>query len=901
MSIGGPSPGDDAAFEPGAVTWRERRALFVLALVAAGLLIGRSDLLTGLPAWGAMATAAALGVGSVFLRGGWCKALLGVAVVAVSLGWFRARCDESPHGSLAVLLREEPALIRVEGVALETPVFDPPESDPLDPDAPRSASPWRFELRAEALVDGAGARTPTSGVLRVRSGFRPEAVGAGTRVVARGFARGPVSAMNPGEPDRLRLARQEGIAGSLQVPAPEFIEAAGGAPGMSGSLRGGWLVVMERMRAAALRSLAARPGETAANPEREEAVALLRAMLLGHREDDLRDLSGAFTRIGLAHVLSVSGMNLTLLAGFALYAVRLVGDRPRLEKIAVGALLAACLVVVPAEAPIVRAALMIGVFLVAEWGGRRYDRINTLAWAAVLSLLWRPMDLWSAGFQLSYVGVASLIVLAGPVRERLFGRRPERDAMGAGLRGVLLRLLEGLKTGVSVSLCTWLATAPLVLYHTGVVSVIGPLANLAVWPLVTAITGAGYALVLVGALAPGATAWVTPALHVVAEALAWLVRLLDRVLGSAVHLPLVSAAWCAAAMAAVAWWALRPRPPLPSKAERRRGALLTAGVWGAAVLWLFAEVRLRPGVGADEVEVAVLHLPGGSCAVVRSGRGAMLYDAGAPWAGAGRRLIPRALRAMGVASARTVVISHADAGRFNALPELVRPLGVREALVGEQFIRFADDRPDGPAGRLIARLHELGVRVRAVAAGEVIEVGPARAVVLAPEPGRLMRTHRDASLVLGVEMPTPRSAGAATALAAVLLGDVGRDGFEALHARSPSLPAAVLLAPRGGWAANRVDELARWASDGAATPVVIQPDAEGAPSVAGLRSVSTRAGGCIRAVVRAGGQDEGLGEGRDSVRAGNRVALTLFRTDPGQPAATTPSPPAAPAGPSPSP
>ncbi|MFM9957738.1 MAG: ComEC/Rec2 family competence protein [Phycisphaerales bacterium] len=866
----GPARDNDAANSAGGVSWRDRRAVGVLALVASGYALGAAGVLPAAPAWAALVLGLVIALAALFLRGAWCRAALAIAVVTLAFGWFRARCDESPGDALALMLGEQPALIRVEGVALSTPAFDPPEADPLDPDGSTTASPWGFELRTGALVGADGSRSSVSGVIRVRASFEPEKLRAGQRVVVRGFARGPAQSMNPGEPDRARLARQAGIAGSMQVPTPEFLEISREPPTTIERARAWWLGSAERLRAAANQSLA--PHDGSVNPRRDEGVALLRAMLLGHRDDDLRDLSGAFTRVGLAHVLSVSGMNLTLLAAFALYAVRLLGDRPRFEKLAVGALLAIYLVVVPPEAPIVRAALMIGVFLIAEWGGRRYDRLNTLAWAAVVSLLWRPMDLWSAGFQLSYVGVASLIVLAAPVRARLFGAHPEDDALGGGLRGVLLRLLEALKTAFAVTLCTWLATSPLVLYHTGVVSLIGPVANLVVWPLVTIITGAGYALVLVGTILPSAASWATPALHGVAELLAWLVRALDAVPGATATLPLVSVWWGIAATGVSAWWALRARPALPTIAQRRRGWMLTAGAAGVVLLWLGAEVRLRPGVGRDEVEVAVLHLPGGSCTAMISGREAVLYDAGSSLAGAGRRLIPRALREIGVASVRTVIISHADAARFNALPDLVRPLGVREVLVGEQFLRFAADRPapDGAAANLIRALEELGVAVRGVAEGESLALGGATLRVLAPAPGAKMRTHRDASLVVEVESP-----GGAEPRAAVLLGDVGREGFESLHGRLPSLPSQVLIAPRVGWAANRVDELALWAAGPSTKPVVIQPDSDRVEPAGGVRVLNTRETGCIRVLLR----------------GGSPPAVTLFRRPQSAPsAAPSPSP-----------
>ena len=112
-----------------------------------------------------------------------------------------------------------------------------------------------------------------------------------------------------------------------------------------------------------------------------EASALLEALLLGERSGAFDEVQATFTRLGLAHVLAISGMHLVVVAAGCVWLVRLTGDRGGLESLAAALVVCIYLVLVPARAPIVRAGLGVLVFLVADAAGRRYDRITLLGFA----------------------------------------------------------------------------------------------------------------------------------------------------------------------------------------------------------------------------------------------------------------------------------------------------------------------------------------------------------------------------------------------------------------------------------------------------------------------------------------------------------------------------------------
>jgi len=61
--------------------------------------------------------------------------------------------------------------------------------------------------------------------------------------------------------------------------------------------------------------------------------ALLSAMLLGERDRALDEVNAAFTRLGLLHLIAISGFNLAVMAGVVMVLLRLTGDRGWIEPV----------------------------------------------------------------------------------------------------------------------------------------------------------------------------------------------------------------------------------------------------------------------------------------------------------------------------------------------------------------------------------------------------------------------------------------------------------------------------------------------------------------------------------------------------------------------------------------
>lgn len=778
-----------------------RRSLWAFAMVAAGFAAARAT--PGVPAAAWFSAACAVLIAAVLGRGWRARVALAMATAMAGGGWFAMRIHEAPRDHLSALVvgvrRDGRVLAVLEGTVAEPPTVRAGAG-------PGTLAEFSAGAREPSVaivldVDGvaeAGGLRPASGRVRVwvEAARAPEGVRAGARIqVAGEFS--PVGApLNPGSPDRRMLAAQEpggGIAGDLAVPGPALVRPLPRAPGVGAWLRSARATVLGSLRSGAREAL------DAAVPDGAEGDAgpLLRALLLGEYEPAGQDLTDAFTRQGLVHLLAISGFHLVIVAGAVGFLVRLTGERGGLEAATVAGLVGLYMLIVPAEAPVLRAGLMVLTLLAAEAAGRRYDRLTVLGWVCTGLILWRPMDLWSLGFQLSAGIVAVLLWLGRTWHARLWGV-PLRGTVDPYRRVPLVRWLRWawgmVKGAVSASILCWAVAAPLIAHHTGIVSPVAMVTGVVLVPVVTLMLVAGYAALVLGAVVPAAAPWVGEVLAWLAGGLGAAVRALDHWEATSVALPAISGAWAAAATAAVLY-------------AVRRGRRDDRIVWvmGAALAaWLAAEVLVRPGVswrGAARIDT--LAVGDGACHVVRCGRGldgegALLWDCGSLKPGLGVRELPRAVRALGVWRIRTAVVTHANYDHFSALPDMVRPLGIRRVLVTPAMVGEADANPAGGAAALLRELRARGVEVRAVSEGERLEIGGASVEFLWPpapgSPGAPARlAANDTSLVARITAETragPRSI--------LLTGDIGRAALAVLLARETELAAAVVEAPHHG-------------------------------------------------------------------------------------------------------
>lgn len=248
-------------------------------------------------------------------------------------------------------------------------------------------------------------------------------------------------------------------------------------------------------------------GDVSRAPGSGPAAAPLRARLSAHIHDQVEGSAGgiaaalvtgdrgaiseadeeAMRRSGLAHLLSISGLHVTAVVGFAmLLTMRLLALNRRLAlagyvlplAAAAGALAGGGYTLLAgAEVPTLRSFIAALLVLVAFLMGREALTLRLVAAGALIVLIWRPESLAGPSFQLSFAAVTAIIALHESRAMQAFLARREEPwpvRLGRGIAGLLI-------TGLIVEV----ALAPIALFHFHKAGLYGALANVIAIPLTT--------------------------------------------------------------------------------------------------------------------------------------------------------------------------------------------------------------------------------------------------------------------------------------------------------------------------------------------------------------------------------------------------------------------------------
>ncbi len=318
----------------------------------------------------------------------------------------------------------------------------------------------------------------------------------------------------------------------------------------------------------------------------EDAGGYAAAMLLGERS--LLDVQErrAFSRLGAAHLLAVSGFHVGVLAWVLeklLRGLRL-GRVPRFAVTCV--FLAGYCLLTGGSSSVLRAALLYGLYSLGRLCQRRGDGATSLSAAAFLILLLRPAQLTAAGFQLTFGAVAGIQWFGPPLR---------------GLCRVKGRFSRSLWESLCTTLAAQLGTLLPVMAWFQQVPLLGLFANVLLLPWATVMIY-GSLLTLVLAAIPGVSAVVSGATAGVIRAMVATVEALSKLPGVYLwtHQPNVLTY---AGMALLAW-ALGQRSWLQAKARRSLGALGAVCMAASLITLPFAGTQwLQLSVGNADAAV----------------------------------------------------------------------------------------------------------------------------------------------------------------------------------------------------------------------------------------------------------------------------------------------------------
>lgn len=515
-------------------------------------------------------------------------------------------------------------------------------------------------------------------------------------------------------------------------------------------------------------------------PERESPyIGVLVALVIGDQHGIDGKLWDRFSRTGITHLLSVSGLHVTMMATvFGLLCGGLWRRFPRLLRhvpvqpvqLLAGwsaALLYTLLAgfAVPAQ----RTVYMLTVAVLAALSGRRVAARHTLALALLLVLLLDPWAVLAAGFWLSFAAVAALLYASQGIET-------------AAEIPLYARLWQAVQAWGRSQWAATLASLPILLLVFQQFSLVSPLANAIAIPVVS-VPVTGLAL-LAGlfALLPGLESVVGLLLQVAHGIFALLMALI---------LPLAD--W-------PVWTA--PAPPLAIALLAALGVLILllppglAGRHAGFILLLPALFWPRPRPPEGEFRLDVLDVGQGLAAVVRTRNHTLLYDTGPLYSAesdAGQRILVPWLRHQGIDRIDTLVLSHADSDHSGGLRSLLAAVPVGRVLTSMQQW----PQVDHAASRPVPEPCHAGQAWQVDGVSFTMRYPPARAY-------REGRKDNHLSCVLHVALMPSRSNPAMTGSwqGLLLTGDIEAEDEAALAAEAiapaAALRADVLLVPHHG-------------------------------------------------------------------------------------------------------
>ena len=455
-----------------------------------------------------------------------------------------------------------------------------------------------------------------------------------------------------------------------------------------------------------------------------QPLALLRGLLIGERDEISKEILAAFQRTGLVHILAVSGSNVGFIALIIVITFSLLRVPRRWHPFFLLSGIGFYMLLTGAQPPVVRASIMAAVIIIGNSFERDVDIYNSLGVAALIILLWQPLQLLQLGFQLTFIAVLGIAYLYQPIA--LLFRRLIK------FRWQPVRWTLSL---LAVSFAAQFATLPFSLHAFGRLPVTAIFGNLIVIPIsfiIVATTAAAcvfsfleFALQAFGSVAD----WFSNFMIVFTR---WLSQIPFAYMDGVYVSPWLLLFYVMAIATMVEW-----RSPLA-----RRWLLMS----GLIVLNIF--VWQGASAAGPKLRVTFFDIGQGDAALLEFPAGRMLIDAGPLQENydAGDRVLVPFLRSHGIRELEAVVISHPHADHLGGLPTLLREIKIKKVFIcGVEINSFLEQRCEKLAD-------SLRVPILPLRAGERLpDFAPAQVQVLHPQRDESgFENLNDASVVIKV-------------------------------------------------------------------------------------------------------------------------------------------------------
>ncbi|MBN1314150.1 MAG: ComEC/Rec2 family competence protein [Anaerolineales bacterium] len=505
-------------------------------------------------------------------------------------------------------------------------------------------------------------------------------------------------------------------------------------------------------------------------------ASLLSGILLGNDQKISDSLLEKFNDTGATHVIAISGSNISLFIALLLTGLGRIVPR-RTAGLLTLITITAYTILVGADPPVVRAAIMGGLLTVGRLFGRQPFGPTSLMTAAMVMTVANPLLIQDAGFQLSFVATFGLMLCPEPFQDdRKEGRKKHLDKPGR-------RIARLLGDYVLLTLAAQLATLPLIAYHFGRIPSISMLTNLLILCVQPLLMASGGIALLAGLvwLPPGQmAAWICyPFLWWTIRSVEWTYKLAGGAVESEITIGTMLMMY--ACLLGIVWLLHHHKKLEPLYRSISSRALVYASLISAAVC-LTVGIGFMSSRPDGRLHVIFWDVGSGEAILIETPTGRRILVDSGPDSSVILDLLGRRMK-LWDRNLELVIVTHDDYEHIGGMPAVLQTYQIgallTNGLSGESDI-WAD---------LARQIEEYSILQTAVYRGQTIQMGDGVTLQVLNPDQRTAGSHDGNSIVLRIVY---RNA------SFLLTGDINENLEAALLDSRQYLQSVVLKAANGG-------------------------------------------------------------------------------------------------------
>jgi competence protein ComEC len=686
-------------------------------------------------------------------------------------GSFRLLISNNLQGNHIAKFQSNDVPVYLEGVVIKKPIYYQPRKNEFFPDDNNTKSGY-FIIKARR-ISWADETSSVSGKVRVSFyGWKSVEIldniryGVSIRILGRVYS--PRAPTNPAEKDYSKYLKREGIYKTIRIKSPEHLTFLKSDKQISL-----WSFLET------IRDFLSQQSRKHFSPEHS---SFLQGILLGERDTFPADLETKFMRTGTIHYLTVSGLHLAMFIAFMFFILSIAGIKDRVRAISLIAIALFYALLTGLGTPVTRALIIVTIYLSAEVFNRKSNSINSLSLSALLITLYNPNEVFSVGFQLSFLSVLSIITFI-PILTGLLKRGTTDNYLPSIIPQSIFYWLflisrKYLLNAIALSISVWFGIFLIILHQFNIITPVVVLANLILLPIIFFIMVAGF--ILLPLLSLDIYSYLVPF-----ESL--LVKILDAIVGGLEKIPFgyfylpdipVVFIW----VFYLGFFLYLIRHHLKFFRLRYFVGLVVIFVFGFFI-YLVSQQRYCK---TDGLFLTMLDVKQGAAFVIQTPeRKTLIYDAGTIGVrDVGEQVIAPFLWKKGITTIDYLILSHSHLDHINGVKSLSERFRIKKVISSPYF---SDKR--------ISFLSHNKIPIERVSKSNKIYSEPNMSLDILGPPGNLTQTHRqyeenDLSLVLKIAYKDK---------SIILAGDIQANGIEWLiHNMDIGVSADVFQIPHHG-------------------------------------------------------------------------------------------------------